>query len=112
MFYRSPPHVNAANLFDCLLLNGFQQIIGTQPGSRLTVYYQSATGEKFELGVYDGNSRNATMLMSVTQWTGVNQAVMPSLSSGQELYIRFRFRADSKDARVKFLITENQGRKI
>ncbi|KAL9960883.1 hypothetical protein ACROYT_G034389 [Oculina patagonica] len=84
------------------------KIIRTQPGSCLTVYYQSVTGEKFFLEVFDGNTRNATMLTSLTEQTGVNQAVTPSSSSGHELYIRFRYNAGRKDARVKFLITDDQ----
>ncbi len=74
------------------------------------MYYQSVTGEKFELEVYDGNTSNTTMLTSVTEQTGVNQAVTPSSSSGQELYIRFRYNAGRKDAKVKFLITDDQGK--
>lgn len=69
------------------------------------------TGEKFELEIHDGSTANTTKLMLVNQWTGVNKAVMPSTSSGHELYIRFRFNAGSKDARVKFLITDDQGGK-
>ncbi|KAL9960882.1 hypothetical protein ACROYT_G034388 [Oculina patagonica] len=84
------------------------KIIRTQPGSRLTVYYQSMTGDKFELEVFDGTTSNATMLTSLTERTGVNQAVTPSSSSGHELYIRFRFSAGRKDARLKFLITDDQ----
>lgn len=86
------------------------QIIRTQPGHLLTVYYQSITGEKFELEVHDGNTTNATKLTLVNQWTSANQAVTPSSSSGHEIYVRFRFHADSKDTSVKFLITDDQGR--
>ena len=69
------------------------------------------TGEKFELEVYDGNTINATKLTHVNQWTGVNQAVTPSSSSGHELYIRFRYSAGSSDARLTFIITDDQGKK-
>ncbi|XP_078343106.1 protein bark beetle-like isoform X1 [Oculina patagonica] len=84
------------------------KIIKTQPGHLLAVHYQSMSGERFELEVHDGNTTNATQLTLVNQWTGANQAVTPSLSSGHELYIRFRYNADSRDARVKFLITDDQ----
>ena len=88
-----------------------QQIIRTQPGHHLAIHYQSMTGEKFELEVYDGNTINATKLTHVNQWTGVNQAVTPSSSSGHELYIRFRYSAGSKEARVAFIITDDRGKK-
>lgn len=74
------------------------------------MHYQSMTGEKFELEVHDGDTTNDTQLALVTQWTGANPAVSPSSSSGHEIYIRFRFHAGSRDARVKFLITDDQGR--
>ncbi|KAL9960870.1 hypothetical protein ACROYT_G034376 [Oculina patagonica] len=88
------------------------EIIKTQPGHLLAVHYQSMSGERFELEVHDGNTTNATQLTLVNQWTGANQAVTPSLSSGHELYIRFRYNADSRDARVKFLITDDQEHRI
>ncbi|XP_078343101.1 uncharacterized protein LOC144628871 isoform X1 [Oculina patagonica] len=84
------------------------KIIRTQPGRHLAVHYQSMTGEKFELHVHDGNTKNDTEVTLVNQWTGVNQAVTPSSSSGHELYIRFRFSAGSQDAKLKFLITDFQ----
>ncbi|KAL9960879.1 hypothetical protein ACROYT_G034385 [Oculina patagonica] len=84
------------------------KIIRTQPGRHLSVHYQSMTGDKFELHVHDGSTKNETELTIVNQWTGVNQAVTPSSSSGHELYIRFRFSAGSQDARLKFLITNDQ----
>ena len=70
------------------------------------------TGETFELHVHDGNAINATKLALVNQWTGVNQAVTPSLSSGHELYIRFRYSAGRTDARVKFLVMDDRGKSI
>ena len=79
----------------------------------MTVYYQSMTGEDFELDVRDGNNKNASLLKLVNESTGVNEAVMPSSSSGHELYIRFRYRAGYwKTVRVKFLITHDRGRKF
>ena len=75
------------------------------------MHYQSIAGEKFELHVHDGNTINATQLTLVNEWTGVYQAVTPSSSSGHELYLKFRFSAGSKDARLKFLITDDQGKK-
>ena len=77
----------------------------------MAVHYQSITGEKFELHVHDGNTKNGTKLTLVNQWTGVNQAVTPSLSSGHELNIRFLYYTGWQDAKVKFLITDDQGRK-
>ena len=67
-------------------------------------------GKKFELEVYDGNSTNATKLTLANEMTDVNQAFTPSLSSGHEIYIRFRYSAGRQDARVKFLVTDDQGR--
>ena len=75
------------------------------------MHYQSIAGEKFELHVHDGNTINATQLTLLNEWTGVYQAVTPSSSSGHELYLKFRFSAGSKDARLKFLITDDQGSK-
>ena len=89
----------------------FKQIIRTLPGRHLAVHYQSISGETFELYVHDGNTINGTRLTLVNQWTGVNQAVTPSSSSGHELYIKFRFSAGYKDTRLNFLITDVQGRK-
>ncbi|KAJ7370758.1 hypothetical protein OS493_030189 [Desmophyllum pertusum] len=66
------------------------------------------TGNKFQLEVYDGNTINSTKLTHVNQWTGVNQAVTPSSSSGHELYIRFRYSAGSSDARLKFIIMDDR----
>ena len=63
--------------------------------------HQSMTGEKFELHVHDGN-----------QWTAVNQAVMPSLSSGHEFHIRFRYSAGRAEARVKFLVMDDRGQSV
>ena len=77
----------------------------------MAVHYQSMTGEKFELRVHDGVTKNDTELTLVNQWTGVNQAVTPSSSSGHEIFIRFRFSAGNQDARLKFLLTYDQGRK-
>ena len=74
------------------------------------MHYQSVNGEKFELRVHDGSTKNGTELTLVNQWTGVNQAVTPSLSSGHELYISFRFSAGNTDTRLKFLVTDNPGR--
>ena len=74
------------------------------------MHYQSIAGEKFELHVHDGNTINATKLTLLNEWTGVYQAVTPSSSSSHELYLKFRFSASSKDARLKFLITDDQGR--
>ena len=69
------------------------------------------TGEDFELDVRDGNNQNASQLKLVNESTGVNQAVMPTSSSGHELYIRFRYSAGYREeVRVKFLITDDQGR--
>lgn len=76
----------------------------------MTVYYQSMTGENFELDVRDGNNKNASQLKFVNESTGVNQAVTLSSSSGHELYIRFRYSAGYREARVKFLITDDRGR--
>ena len=88
-------------------------MIKARPGQLLTVYYQSMTGEDFELDVRDGNNKNASQLKLVNESTGVNQAVTPSSSSGHELYIRFRYRARYwKEASVKFLITDDQGREF
>ena len=70
------------------------------------------TGETFELHVHDGNAINATKLALVNQWTGVNQAVTPSLSSGHEFYIRFRYSAGRTDARVKFLVMDDRGQSV
>ena len=68
-------------------------------------------GKDFELDVRDGNNRNATQLKLVNESTGVNQAVMPSSSSGHELYIKFRYRAGYREeVKVKFLITDDRGR--
>ena len=92
------------------IFNFFPQVIKTRPGRHLAVHYQSMTGEKFELHVHDGNTINATQLTFVNQWTGVNQALTPSLSSGHELFMKFRFSAGSNDARLKFLITDDQGK--
>jgi len=75
------------------------------------VHYQSIAGEKFELHVHDGNTINATQLTLVNEWTGVYQAVTPSSSSGSELYFKFRFSVGRRDAKLKFLITDDQGRK-
>ena len=74
------------------------------------MHYQSISGEKFELHVHDGNTINDTRLTLVNEWTGVNQAVTSSSSSGHELYVKFRFSAGYKDTRLKFLITDDQGR--
>ena len=100
-------HIISFNPSVCNLIFSFQ-IITTHPGRRLTVHYSSITGEMFELEVHDGNTINATNLMLVNQWTGVNQAVTASTSSGHELYIRFRYSGGS-GATVKFLITDERG---
>ena len=88
----------------------FLQVIKTRPGQHLTVHYQSITGETFELHVHDGNTINATQLTLANQWTGINQALKPSSSSGHELFIKFRFSGGSYDARLKFLITDDEGK--
>ena len=74
------------------------------------MHYQSITGEKFELEVYDGNTVNDTKLTHVNQWTGVSQAVTPVSSSGHAIYIRFRY-SGSNGANVKFTVADNEGRK-
>ena len=78
----------------------------------MTVYYQSMTGENFELDVRDGNNKNASQLKFINESTGVNQAVTPSTSSGHELYIRFRYSEGNTEARVKFLIMNDRGRQF
>ena len=105
-------HVNSFDFhhFHDSIFTFFPQVIKTQPGRHLAVHYQSISGEKCELHVKDGNTTNATQLMLVNQWTGVNQAVAPSSSSGHELFIKFRFSAGRNDARLKFLITDDQGK--
>lgn len=97
---RTLPHV----------INLSPQIITTHPGRRLTVHYPSMAGEMFELEVHDGNTINATNLTLVNQWTGVNQAVTASTSSGHELYIRFRYNG-RYGATIRFLITDERGMK-
>lgn len=96
------------NLFS--IFTFLSQVIKTQPGRNLVVHYQSITGEEFELHVHDGNTTNATLLTLVNQWTGANQAVTPSSSSGHELFIKFRSSARRNDARLNFLITDDQGK--
>ena len=85
------------------------QVIKTQPGSHLTVYYHSMVGEKFELKVHDGNTTNATVAAILDQLTVVNQAVTPTFSTGHELYIRFRYNGRN-GATVKFVITDDKGK--
>jgi len=76
----------------------------------LTVYYQSMTGEDFELDVRDGNNKNASQLELVNESTGVSQAVTLSSSSGHELYIRFRYSAGYREeVRIRFVITDGRG---
>jgi len=71
------------------------------------------TGKNFELDVRDGNNKNASQLQLVNESTAVNQAVVPSLSSGHELYIRFRYSAGYREeVRVKFVIMDGRGREF
>lgn len=75
----------------------------------MTIYYQVMTGDTFELEVHDGDTINATNITLVNQSTGVNQAVTPTSSSGNELYIRFRYNGRN-GASVKFVITDGKGK--
>ena len=76
----------------------------------MTIYYQVITGDMFELEVHDGDTINATSITLVNQSTGVNQAVTPTSSSGNELYIRFRYNGRN-GASVRFVITDGKGKK-
>lgn len=76
------------------------------------MHFQYIAGDTFELDVHDGNNINASKLLHVTQWTGVNQAVTPLSSSGHELYIRFRYSTSrsSTGASIDFLIMDDRGK--
>ncbi|PFX18273.1 Macrophage receptor MARCO [Stylophora pistillata] len=81
------------------------KMIRIQPGKQLVVQYESTSGTNFELQVHDGNTTNATTISFVNQLTGV---VPPSLSSGHELFLRFRYSGGGSDAKVRFIMTSSQ----
>ncbi|PFX21163.1 Macrophage scavenger receptor types I and II, partial [Stylophora pistillata] len=89
----------AYSTFDCA------KIIRTQPGLQLTIHYESTSGSNFELQVHDGNTTKAATISFVNQQTGV---VPPSLSSGHEIFIRFRYNGGGSDVKVNFGVTKNR----